>query len=351
MGLKILHSADWHVGSAFGGFSQQQRRHLRRQQLALPGLVAELCHREACDLVLLCGDIFDGIPSREAVEAVKKGLADCAVPVFVSPGNHDFCGVGSPWAEEIWPENVHVFKGGITSVALPELDCRIYGAGYSSMDCPPLLTRFQVQAEETYTVGAFHGDPVTLRSPYNPVTAAQIRESGLTYLALGHIHKAGSLQQGNTLCGWPGCPMGRGWDETGEKGVYLVTLADTAGIRFQPLAMPQFWDLEADVTDQAEEAVAAVLPAAANEDFFRVTLTGGAEVDLEALQDRFACFPNLQFRDRTEPPVDLWADVGEDTFRGTYFRLLQEMGQTDADAILAAELSRRLLSGREVSLP
>ena len=351
MGLKILHSADWHMGSAFGGFSAQQRRFLRQKQLALPGLMAELCRREGCGLVLLAGDIFDGIPSREAVEAVKKGLEDCGVPVFVSPGNHDFCGVGSPWAEEVWPENVHVFKGGITSVALPELDCRIYGAGYSSMDCPSLLTHFRAQSDEKYAIGLFHGDPVTLRSPYNPVSAAQIRESGLTYLALGHIHKAGSLEQGNALCGWPGCPMGRGWDETGEKGVYLVELADTAAIRFQPLDMPMFWDMEADVTDNAGDAVAAVLPAAASGDFFRITLTGGAEVDLQALQEQFARFPNLQFRDRTDPPVDLWADVEADTFRGTYFRLLQEQAQSDADALLAAEISHRILSGREVSLP
>ena len=351
MGLRILHSADWHMGSAFGGFSAQQRRFLRQKQLALPGLVAELCRQEGCDLVLLAGDIFDGIPSREVVEAVKTGLADCAVPVFVSPGNHDFCGLGSPWAEEAWPENVHVFKGGITSVALPELDCRIYGAGFNSMDSPSLLTHFAAQASEKYTIGLFHGDPVTLRSPYNPVTAAQIRESGLSYLALGHIHKAGSLTQGDTLCGWPGCPMGRGWDETGEKGVYLVTLEDTAAIQFRPLAMPLFWDLEADVTEGAEEAVAAVLPAAANADFFRITLTGGADVDVELLGRAFSGFPNLQLRDRTDPPVDLWAEVGEDTFRGTYFRLLQEQAQSDETARLAAEISHRLLSGREVSLP
>ena len=184
------------MGAAFASATAQQRRYLRQQQLALPGKIAEVCIRENCDLVLLAGDIFDGIPGRETVDAVKKALADCAVPVFVSPGNHDFCGMGSPWEEETWPENVHVFQGGITSVVLPELGCRIYGAGYSSMDCPPLLSHFCAQTEETYSIGVFHADPMNLQSPYCPVTAAQIRESKLDYLALGHIHKAGSLAQG-----------------------------------------------------------------------------------------------------------------------------------------------------------
>ena len=351
MGVKILHSADWHLGSAFGGFSPQQRRLLRQRQLELPGQIAEICNREGCDLILLAGDIFDGIPSREVVEAVKQGLADCAVPVFISPGNHDFCGVGSPWVEETWPENVHIFKGGMTSVTLPELDLRIYGAGYGSMDCPPLLADFYAQGQETYAVAVLHGDPTNLKSPYCPVTAAQIRESGLNYLALGHIHKAGSLRQGNTLCGWPGCPMGRGWDETGEKGIYIVTLAETADCRFLPMDAPQFWDLEADVTEDPAGAVAAVLPAAESGDFFRITLTGAADVDLQQLCPIQSRFPNLSFRDRTQPPMDIWADVEEDSFRGAYFRLLQAQAQTDETAKLAAEISQRILSGREVPLP
>ena len=351
MGLKILHSADWHMGSAFGGFSAQQRRSLRQQQLALPGKIADVCRREDCDLVLLAGDIFDGIPGQESVDAVKKALTDCAVPVFVSPGNHDFLGVGSPWAEGIWPENVHVFKGGMTSVALPELDCRVYGAGYSSMDCPPLLTHFCAQPREKYAVGVLHGDPVNVQSPYCPVSGAQIRESSLDYLALGHIHKSGNFVQGSTLCGWPGCPMGRGWDETGEKGVYLVTLADSADIRFVPLDTPVFRDMELDVTDDPAAVVAAALPAAESDDFFRITLTGAAEVDLQMLQKSFARFPNLTFRDRTDPPIDVWADAGTDTFRGVYFGILRELAETDAAASLAADISCRILSGREVHLP
>ena len=350
MGLRILHSADWHMDTAFASFSEEQRQFLRQKQLELPGKIAELCRRENCDLVLLAGDIFDGIPGRDAVEAVKAALSECAVPVLVTPGNHDFCGMGSPWTEEVWPENVHIFKGSMTSVVVPERNCRIYGAGYSSMDCPSLLDHFCAQGEEKYQIAVLHGDPVNVRSPYCPVTSAQIRESGLQYLALGHIHKAGS-SQGSTLCGWPGCPMGRGWDETGEKGVYLVTLEETAKIEFLPLNMPAFRDLEADVSEDPVEAVEALLPAAESEDMFRITLTGAAEVDIQKLQQQFSHVSNLTLRDRTELPVDIWAEAGTDTLRGVYFRMLQELMGTEEQAALAAEISYKILSGREVRLP
>ena len=148
MGLRILHSADWHLDSPFGGFSPEQRDFLRRKQREIPGKVAELARRENCDLVLLAGDLFDGKPSRETVNLVKQALENCGVPVFLSPGNHDFCGPGSPWLEETWPENVHIFTGGMESVSLPELNCRIWGAGYQSMDCSPLLEDFQADGPE-----------------------------------------------------------------------------------------------------------------------------------------------------------------------------------------------------------
>ena len=63
----------------------------------------------------------------------------------------------------------------------------------------------------------------------------------------------------------------------------------------------------------------------------------------------FPHIPNLVLRDRTEPPLPLWSDIGEDSLCGTYFRLLKE--SDDPHAELAAEISRRLLWGREVRLP
>lgn len=351
MGIKILHTADWHMDAAFASFSDDRRSVLRREQRKLPGRIAEICRQENCDLVLLAGDVFDGNPSREAVEAVKQGLKECGVPVFVSPGNHDFCGVGSAWLEEIWPENVTVFKGNIESVQIPELNCRVYGAGYQSMDCPGLLENFAAEGSEKYQIAVLHGDPVTPRSPYCPVTAAQVRSSGLHYLALGHIHKGGSFQAGKTLCVWPGCPMGRGWDETGEKGVCVTTLEETAQTRFYPLNTVRFYNLEADVSGGAEAVLDGVLPAADPENYYRITLTGEAEADVDALCRRHAGVANLFFRDRTVRREDLWADAGSDTFRGVYFRLLREQAAQEPSAVLAAEISKKILSGREVTLP
>lgn len=354
MGLKILHSADWHLDSPFAGFPDDQRKLLKQYQKALPGQIAQLCRQEHCDLMLLAGDIFDGTPSRDAVETVKKALVDCGVPVLIAPGNHDFCSQGSPWLEEIWPENVYIFKGGLEAVAIADLDCRIYGAGFRSMDCESVLNGFAAEGDESYCLAVLHGDPVQKNSPYNPITAAQVRGSGLDYLALGHVHKAGAFRSGNTLCAWPGCPMGRGWDETGEKGVCIVTLDKEAQIQPMSLETIRFYELDIPVGTDAEAALEAALPAMGSEDFYRINLVGDGPVDPEALRAEFPDFPNLELRDKTDPPLDIWADADADSLEGIYFGMLKKAMEDNPENAariqLAAEISRKLLTGREVIL-
>ena len=348
MGIKILHSADWHLDSSFAGFPEGERQFLRQAQREIPEKIASLCRRENCDLVLLAGDLFDGDPAPDTVRRVKRALADCVVPVMIAPGNHDHFAACSPWLEE-WPENVYIFREP-GSVVLKDLDCRVCGAGYESMDCPPLLEGFRAEGRERRCVMVLHGDPVARNSPCCPVTAAQVRESGLDYLALGHIHRAGSFRAGETLCAWPGCPMGRGWDETGEKGVYLVTLGERTDIRMADLGLPRFYAAELDGRDNGRQVLEACLPAAPSADFYRVKLTLRDKKEAETLRARFAHIPHLQLL-AEEAEGDLWQDAGEDTLLGVYFSLLKQAAGEDPRAALAAEISRKLLAGREVTLP
>lgn len=351
--MKILHAADLHLGTPFTGRSEEAVRTLKKALLDVPQKIVQLCKTHNCDLLLLSGDLFDGVADAESLAALKNALAQTDVPTFISPGNHDFCTPDSPWLTEVWPKHVHIFtKPAVESIVLSELDCRIYGAGFTSMDCPALLTNFRAAGSETYHIGVFHGDPLQKNAPYNPITQADVANSGLHYLALGHLHTKGQFTAGDTLCAWPGSAMGRGYDETGDRGLYLVTIADDVRAEFIPLDNPRFYDLETEVLSTPAEALQAVLPPVGNEDFYRITLTGEAEpFDLAALQ--LPQFPNLELRDRTTPPADLWAVMGEDSLEGMYFSMLHDAleGEDGETALLAAKISRRLLDGREVALP
>lgn len=339
--MKLLHGADLHLDSPLSATPE-----LRKYLLELPNRLTQICRSENCDAVLLAGDLFDGKWSRHSFQILRDALEQMAVPVFITPGNHDFIAPDSPYLTEKWPENVHIFtESTISSVTVPELDLRLYGAGFRSMDCCGLLEGFCAQGLERYHVGLLHGDPTRIDSPYCPVTAAQVRESGLHYLGLGHVHKAGQFQSGETLCAWPGCPMGRGYDEAGEKGVLIVTLEDDVQTRFIPLGLPCFYDLQC-AADQLDE----VLPAVGSDDYYRITLIGESQpLDLDGLYAKYKRFEHLELRDRTVPAKDIWSNAEADSLEGAFFRILRQY-EDEAVRERAARIARQLLDGQEVAL-
>ena len=355
--IKILHSADWHLDSPIQGRSPEQTALLRKELLQVPHKVVSAARAEGCNLMLLSGDLFDGPYTPESLNALRTALEEAKMPVFISPGNHDYASPQSPWLREVWPENVHIFTQPVMeSVALPAPNCRVYGAAFTGVEAPGLLSGFRAQCDET-AIGILHGDPTQAASPYCPISSDQVRQSGLAYLALGHIHKGGNFRAGDTLCAWPGCPMGRGFDELGPKGVLIVTVDNGCQTRFLPLDTPKFYDLECEALADPAAALSQILPAVGSTDFYRISLIGESEpLDLDSLTAQFSQFPNLLLRDRTQPPMDLWASAGDDTLEGVYFRMLQQSlnGQDEKTrelTHLAAKISKQLLEGREVKLP
>ena len=356
--MKILHTADWHLDAPMSGYSHENLAILHRELRNIPQKIAKLCRAEGCDMLIIAGDLFDGAYTRETMTAVRSALASLDIPVIITPGNHDYYSPDSPYFKEEWPANVHIFtQPRIASLDFPDLDCVIYGAGYDAMDCPGLLKGFTAQGEAKWHIGVLHAEANNASSNYCPVTRNQLQQSGLAYLALGHIHKAGSLRAGDTICAWPGCPMGRGFDELGAKGVVLVTLEQDVKATFLPLDTPRFYDEEVEAGQDAAASLAAMLPAMDSSDFYRITLTGySSPIDLDALQSQFPHIPNLSLRDETIPEVDLWSAIDDDSLEGVFFSLLQQATQSDSEKLarranLAARISRRILDGQEVKLP
>ena len=86
--MKILHTADWHLGKRLDDFSR-----LEEQQAVLQE-ICEIAEHEAADVVLVAGDLFDTFnPPTEAVDLfyrTLKRLTDGGRrPVVAIAGNHD----------------------------------------------------------------------------------------------------------------------------------------------------------------------------------------------------------------------------------------------------------------------
>ena len=57
---KIVHAADFHLDSAFGGLPTDKARERRRESRELADRLADLVRAEEAEIVLLAGDLFDG---------------------------------------------------------------------------------------------------------------------------------------------------------------------------------------------------------------------------------------------------------------------------------------------------
>ncbi len=86
--MKILHTADWHLGKRLDNFSRHGE-----QLLVLEEIIA-IADREAADVVIIAGDLYDSFnPPMESQSLLYKTLKrlarDGARPVIAIAGNHD----------------------------------------------------------------------------------------------------------------------------------------------------------------------------------------------------------------------------------------------------------------------
>ena len=357
--IKVLHGADFHLDSAFSSLSPEGAAQRRREQRFALEQLTKICRDEACDIVLLAGDLFDSAQVyRDTLEALQQFFASCPAEIFIAPGNHDYIRAGSPYLTENWGENVHIFtKGEVECVHLPKLNCDVYGAAFTAMEMPSLLECFHVADEDAINLMVLHGD-LQPNSVYNWMTPSQIAESGLDYLALGHTHEGEQGKYGKTTYAWPGCLMGRGFDECGAKGVLLAQVSkEECMAEFLPLDNRRYEILQVEVGEDVLASIRATLPADTQKDCYRILLRGEADApDIVALEQTLSSeFFSLSIRDHTVPKQDLWAACGEDTLRGHFLRELKEQYDTGAEdqrriVAKAAKLTLALMDGREVFL-
>ena len=361
--LRFLHAADLHLDSPIRSLPPERAIQRRAELRALPGLLCDLAREQDCQLLLLSGDLFDAVGGYpETIEALIRAFSACPAQIFIAPGNHDFYASASPYELERWPENVHIFRSETPeAVSLPDLGVTVWGAAFRGEHAGPLLSGFHAPQDGQIHLMVLHGDPESPQGPYNPISADQIAASGLSYLALGHIHARSELRYaGSVPYAWPGCPMGRGFDEAGEKGVYLGEL-DESGLRlrFYPLPGRRYELLRVEAGSDPLAAIQAALPETPTlPHAYRITLTGEAEPpDLGTLHAALdARFFSLTLRDETHPPQDLWAGTGEDTLKGLLLSALFAQAQSTQGADLrrvelAARYARAALEGREVPQP
>lgn len=229
--LRFIHCGDLHLGSPFHDIAMVDERWQRivgkAPVRAFQKIVQTAIDKEV-DAVLIAGDVYTSSSHNltaqlDYVRLLHK-LAQHHIQVFAVLGNHDPL---EAWKARIpFPPNVHVFGTEkverIPLIVDGEELAAVYGQSYAkSEQRDNLAWNFRRTAADRYAIGLLHTQVGTAQSPYAPCSMTDLKESGMDYWALGHVHKHQVLSEKPYVV-YAGNPQGLDCTETGPRGCYYV---------------------------------------------------------------------------------------------------------------------------------
>ena len=229
--MKILHTGDIHLDSAFCAVSSTEANALRQHQRDILKKIFKIANEEACDMILISGDLFDTCyVTPETRELCLSLFSDFQKPIIISPGNHDPLVDGSFYKSSLLPENTFVFtRSELQYFDFPELKTTVAGYAFTSsvMTKSPLEGEVAQRENQPNLILCAHADLDSVATRYAPLLTSDILRHGFIYTALGHIHKVPETPEHIRYCGFP---EGRGFDEQGDGGVLIVSIDDTGAV-------------------------------------------------------------------------------------------------------------------------
>ena len=360
--VRIVHTADLHLGSFFGSTPEIADRRAAEQLDTLRAITNLVLEREA-DALLICGDLFDAPQAPpQLLREVQDILGECPVDIFITPGNHDPATPDSCYFDENWPDNVHIFTGELEKLELSGKGAYIWGCGFRrSAEENSILPDFAAPDESSINILMMHAELVSgedSQSRYNPITIERINSLGMDYVALGHAHTASLTRSGDLVCCIPGCPSGRGFDELGDKGAYAGHVGKRfAHVEFVPLGARRYRTGRINVSgcSVVSEFCAKIFSSLErllgndySDDIFDITLTGA--LPRGVMPDTAAITRQLMERlhyarvsDMTTTELDISTLMNDHSLRGAFVRTV--LGKIDKDEPGRDQYLRALLYG------
>ncbi len=367
--MKLIHCADLHLDSSMTANLGSDKAKERKNELLLTfNRMIQYAKDANVAAILIAGDLFDKKKvAKTALAAVWKAIYENpGTEFFYLQGNH---GVGGllDGVEEI-PENLKLFKetwssyvledkaGGKVTVSAIELNEKNKIDAYESLVLNP----------EDFNIVMLHGQESehSDKDKTEVVNIRALRNKGIDYLALGHIHsyKEERLDSRGIYC-YPGCLEGRGFDECGEHGFVLLDI-DAAGRSFTrtfvPIAGRKVYTLEIDVTgcDTVMDVLSRIETKLSNDRYsqsslMKFVLTGEVnlecEIDISFLLKHFEdSFYFLKIYDETKPHVDYEAYALDISLKGEFVRtVMNDASISDGEKADIIRCGIRLLTGGE----
>ena len=406
--VKLIHTADLHLDSAFRSrFTKEEAENRRQKQLMAWKELLSFAVEKKVQGILIAGDLFDSpVVSHGTMDFFLSTISEHPeISFFYLRGNHDT--ENTFRYQENLPKNLFLFseKGkkyrlndrlllagveyGTKDISFGENEGATQGAGQAAEQGvgqenahgAEALSKSETESEEESkflklkeedcNILLLHG-ALYQGTPKGEAVQGEegiflknLEKLPLSYIALGHIHKGGEGKLNNgALWAYPGCLQGRGFDEEGERGfLYLKVEEEKKEIRkeFIPIKQGEFRILEIELLEdegtlvclkkiEVEMEKAGI----AKEDSLRIILKGKKGLEQERnlrylqlqLQDSVFC---LEIRDECELSWNREEAMKEKSLKGEFLRVLaaaDNLSKEEQEEIIA--LGMGLLQGGEL---
>lgn len=406
--VKLIHTADLHLDSAFRSrFTKEEAENRRQKQLMAWKELLSFAVEKKVQGILIAGDLFDSpVVSHGTMDFFISTMAEHPeISFFYLRGNHDT--ENTFRYQENLPKNLFLFSErgrkyrlndrlllagveyGTKDISFGENEGATQGAGQAAeqgvgqetVHGAEALSKNETESEEESkflklkeedcNILLLHG-ALYQGTPKGDsfqgeegIFLKNLEKLPLSYIALGHIHKGGEGKLNNgALWAYPGCLQGRGFDEEGERGfLYLKVEEEKKEIHkeFIPIKQGEFRILEIELLE--DEGTLACLKkiegemekaGISKEDSLRIILKGKKGLEQERnlrylqlqLQDSLFF---LEIQDESELSWNREEAMKEKSLKGEFLRVLaaaDNLSKEEQEEIIA--LGMGLLQGGEL---
>ncbi len=318
--MKLLHTADLHIGKIVNDFSM-----LEDQKFILEQIVNLAVERKV-DGILLAGDIYDrAIPAGEAVlllDDFLTRLSGAGINVYLISGNHDSAerisfgekllagegiGIGSVYRGYLPVFSMEDEWGSVEIVLLPFLKPAQADAVTSMETVQKLLGAYWEKENETasekrrvlvthyfVTDGGKEPELSDSETTVHIGGLDQVEASlfaGFDYVALGHIHKPQKI--GEKPVYYAGAPLQYSFGEVNQtKSVLLVELLEKGRLQVEACPLLPLRKMRKVKGSLVEIMERATTEGFAREDYIQAILTDKEEL-IDPIGTLRSVYPNI----------------------------------------------------------
>ena len=271
MTVKILHTADLHLGMRFasGAYTPQVQEDLSNARFEALDNLVRVANKQQSDLLVIAGDLFDS-PRVSRGDTLRAAtiLKDFEGQItLILPGNHDYI---QKIDDPIWPSFLN--NAGQNTILLKDpkpydlrshgLDLTIYPAPcvsrHSKENVVGWVTQSIKDKQTTLGVGIAHGSMTGLspdfKQDYYPMSEAELHKAGVDLWLMGHTHIRYPDEEDGTQARifFPSTPEPDGFDCRHPGYAWSIEIDENEHIHYHSIQTGsyRFFDLERQMDDE-----------------------------------------------------------------------------------------------------